>query len=117
MQRKPNRHIAFGTGIHFCLGHQLARIEGRCALKSLFRRWPDLALAVDPSEITWRKRPGFKAIDRLPVQIAGRSPPELPLGSRVWSYSLCGLPRQRISFNNGGISATIVAPSQHFRGI
>jgi cytochrome P450 len=68
LQRKPNRHIAFGTGIHFCLGHQLARIEGRCALKSLFQRWPDLALAVDPSEITWRKRPGLKAINRLPVR-------------------------------------------------
>jgi cytochrome P450 len=67
LQRKPNRHIAFGTGIHFCLGHQLARIEGRCALKSLFRRWPKLTLAVDPSEVTWRKRPGIKAIDRLPV--------------------------------------------------
>jgi cytochrome P450 PksS len=67
LQRKPNRHIAFGTGIHFCLGHQLARIEGRCALKSLFRRWPALALAVDQSEITWRKRAGLKAIDRLPV--------------------------------------------------
>jgi cytochrome P450 len=70
LQRKPNRHIAFGTGIHFCLGHQLARIEGRCALKSLFRRWPKLALAVDPSEITWRHRPGLKAIDRLPVVAA-----------------------------------------------
>ena len=67
LQRKPNRHIAFGTGIHFCLGHQLARIEGRCALKSLFRRWPELTLAVDQSEVTWRKRPGLKAIDRLPV--------------------------------------------------
>jgi cytochrome P450 len=67
LQRKPNRHIAFGTGIHFCLGHQLARIEGRCALKSLLQRWPELALATDPSEITWRQRPGIKAIDRLPV--------------------------------------------------
>jgi cytochrome P450 PksS len=67
LQRRPNRHIAFGTGIHFCLGHQLARIEGRCALKSLLRRWPQLALAVDPSEIKWRKRPGLRAIDRLSV--------------------------------------------------
>jgi cytochrome P450 len=67
LQRKPNRHISFGTGIHFCLGHQLARIEGRCALKSLFQRWPKLTLAVDQSEVEWRKRPGFKAIERLPV--------------------------------------------------
>ena len=74
LQRKPNRHIAFGTGIHFCLGHQLARIEGRCALKSLFQRWPELALAVDPSEIRWRKRPGLRAIDRLPVRASGKSP-------------------------------------------
>jgi cytochrome P450 len=71
LQRRPNRHIAFGTGIHFCLGHQLARIEGRCALKSLLQRWPGLTLAVDESEITWRKRPGLKAIDQLPV-VAGQ---------------------------------------------
>jgi cytochrome P450 len=70
LQRKPNRHVAFGTGIHFCLGHQLARIEGRCALKSLFLRWPKLALAVDEAEIVWRRRPGLRAIDRLPV-VAG----------------------------------------------
>ena len=76
LQRKPNRHIAFGTGIHFCLGHQLARIEGRCALKSLFQRWPGLTLAVDKSEITWRRRPGLKAIDHLPVA-AGREKPHL----------------------------------------
>lgn len=74
LQRKPNRHIAFGTGIHFCLGHQLARIEGRCALKSLFQRWPQLTLAVDEKEITWRKRPGLKAINRLPVVAGGKHP-------------------------------------------
>ena len=67
LERRPNRHLAFGTGIHFCLGHQLARIEGRCALKSLLTRWPELSLAVDEAEITWRRRPGMKAIDRLPV--------------------------------------------------
>jgi cytochrome P450 PksS len=71
LARKPNRHIAFGTGIHFCLGHQLARIEGKCALKSLFRRWPKLTLAVDEAEITWRKRPGLKAIDHLPAVAGG----------------------------------------------
>lgn len=67
LTRKPNRHLAFGTGIHFCLGHQLARIEGKCALQALFERWPDLALAVDEREIRWRTRPGMKAIDKLPV--------------------------------------------------
>jgi cytochrome P450 len=67
LERKPNRHLAFGTGIHFCLGHQLARIEGACALKALFRRWPKLALAVDDSKIRWRERAGLRAIERLPV--------------------------------------------------
>ncbi|SFO34403.1 hypothetical protein/cytochrome P450 PksS [Bradyrhizobium sp. Ghvi] len=68
LERKPNRHISFGTGIHFCLGHQLARIEGACALKALFTRWPRLGLAVDPSQIHWRKRPGLRAIAKLPVK-------------------------------------------------
>jgi cytochrome P450 len=72
LQRKPNRHIAFGTGIHFCLGHQLARIEARCALKSLFERWPRLTLAVAESEVRFRKRPGIRAINHLPVE-AGRA--------------------------------------------
>ena len=71
LQRKPNRHIAFGTGIHFCLGHQLARIEGKEALRALFDRWPDLTLAVDPSEIRWRKRPGLRALVALPVTPGG----------------------------------------------
>ena len=70
LERRPNRHVAFGTGIHFCLGHQLARIEGKCALKALFGRWPKLTLAVLESEVTWRKRAGLNAIDRLPVVAA-----------------------------------------------
>lgn len=67
LTRKPNRHIAFGTGIHFCLGHQLARIEGRCAINALLARWPDLALAVEASKVRWRRRPGLRAIRELPV--------------------------------------------------
>jgi cytochrome P450 PksS len=72
LERKPNRHISFGTGIHFCLGHQLARIEGACALEALFVRWPRLGLAVDPSQIHWRKRPGLRAIESLPVTAESR---------------------------------------------
>ena len=67
LERRPNRHIAFGTGIHFCLGHQLARIEGRCALEVLFKRWPNLALAVERSQTRWRRQPGLRAIEKLPV--------------------------------------------------
>jgi len=71
LERRPNRHIAFGTGIHFCLGHQLARIEGMCALQALFTRWPRLRLAVAPDQIRWRKRPGLRSIEKLPV-VEGR---------------------------------------------
>lgn len=67
LQRKPNRHISFGTGIHFCLGHQLARIEVACAVEALLTRWPRLGLAVEPPQIHWRRRPGIRALDRLPV--------------------------------------------------
>lgn len=67
LDRRPNRHLAFGTGIHFCLGHQLARIEGKCALEALLTRWPKLELAVPETEIRWRARPGIRAIASLSV--------------------------------------------------
>jgi cytochrome P450 len=67
LERKPSRHLAFGSGIHFCLGHQLARLEGRCALKALFKRWPRLELAVDPLTVRWTGQPGLRAIHSLPV--------------------------------------------------
>jgi cytochrome P450 len=67
LHRHPNRHLALGTGIHFCLGYQLARIEGKCALEALFGRWPKLELAIKPADIRWRKRPGLRAIEKLPL--------------------------------------------------
>jgi cytochrome P450 PksS len=67
LARHPNRHLSFGTGIHFCLGHQLARLEAGCALEALFTRWPKLQLGIAPSGIRWRKRPGLRALARLPV--------------------------------------------------
>jgi cytochrome P450 len=67
LERRPNRHMAFGAGIHCCLGHQLARLERRAALKALFTRWPKLALADEPSAIRWRRQPGLRAIEKLMV--------------------------------------------------
>jgi cytochrome P450 PksS len=72
LERRPNRHVAFGAGIHFCLGHQLARIEGKCALQALFERWPKLQLAIDEQRIRWRTRAGMRAIERLPVTSGAR---------------------------------------------
>src|SRR5437764_6629584 len=71
LERKPNRHLSFGTGIHFCLGHQLARIEAACALQALFTRWPKLQLAVAPDEIRWLRRPGLRSIEKLPGVAGG----------------------------------------------
>jgi cytochrome P450 len=48
-----NRHVAFGKGIHVCLGAPLARVEGQVAFDTLFRRYPNLRLAVPAEEVRW----------------------------------------------------------------
>jgi cytochrome P450 len=49
---RPNKeHLAFGHGIHYCVGAPLARLEAEIALPALFARFPDLALSVQPSEL------------------------------------------------------------------
>ena len=66
--RKPNHHIEFGSGIHFCLGHQLARLEMKAAIRILFEHYPDLALAVPEETIEWNERFGLRSLKVLPVQ-------------------------------------------------
>jgi cytochrome P450 len=48
-----NRHVAFGKGIHVCLGAPLARVEGQVAFETLIRRYPKLRLAVPEDEVVW----------------------------------------------------------------
>ena len=61
-----NRHIAFGKGIHACLGAPLARLEAQIAIASLVERYPDLQLAVPAAEITW-DRSFLRSLTSLPL--------------------------------------------------
>ena len=65
--REPNRHIAFGTGIHSCLGATLARLEGQIAFATLLSRMPDLALAIPRDEVRWRDATFLRGLTQLPV--------------------------------------------------
>jgi pimeloyl-[acyl-carrier protein] synthase len=63
--RSDNRHIAFGWGIHFCLGAPLARLEGQIAIGTLVQRLPKLALGADRPE--HRLSLTLRGLTRLPV--------------------------------------------------
>ncbi|TQL77464.1 cytochrome P450 [Stackebrandtia endophytica] len=66
--RKATGHLAFGHGIHQCLGQQLARTEMRIGWTELFGRLPNLRLAVDPDEIPLRTDMVIYGVHRLPVE-------------------------------------------------
>ncbi len=63
--RQDNRHIAFGWGIHFCLGAPLARVEGQIAINTLVQCLPTLALATDTPE--FRQSVTLRGLKSLPV--------------------------------------------------
>ncbi|MFI8200618.1 cytochrome P450 [Streptomyces sp. NPDC085942] len=65
--RDARGHIAFGHGIHYCLGAPLARIEARTAIRSLLERCPDLRPAADPTTLTWRTGMLMRGPLSLPV--------------------------------------------------
>jgi cytochrome P450 len=66
--RQDNKHLAFGRGIHYCLGAPLARMEGQVAINTLLRRMPDLRLMGPPESLTWRRDPPMRGLEELPVE-------------------------------------------------
>ncbi len=62
-------HLAFGHGMHRCVGAELARMELRAALRGLARRFPDLQLAVDPTELRFRELSLVHGVESLPVRL------------------------------------------------
>ncbi|WP_460071182.1 cytochrome P450 family protein [Streptomyces sp. YKOK-I1] len=71
--RAHSASVAFGHGIHHCLGAPLARLEGQLVLSRLFARFPGLRLAVDPAELRWRSSLMMRGLERLPV-VTGEHP-------------------------------------------
>lgn len=65
--RRPNPHLAFGKGAHYCLGAPLARLEGEIAIRALFQRFPDLRLDIAEADLQWRDTQLFRALTHLPL--------------------------------------------------
>jgi cytochrome P450 len=78
IDRAATHHLAFGDGIHLCLGAPLARIEGQLAVGSLLRRFPLLRLAVPVEALHWRHGDGLvlRGLSELPVVPGPASPPQ-----------------------------------------
>jgi cytochrome P450 len=67
LSRSPNPHVSFGSGMHFCLGAQLARAEAQVGIERLFTRYPKLALA--DSELKYSGNMLLRALVALPVRL------------------------------------------------
>jgi cytochrome P450 len=67
LRRPDNQHLAFGYGIHYCLGAPLARLEAHIAFTDLLAQFPAMRLAVPPGEVVWRPGTLIHGTTALPV--------------------------------------------------
>jgi len=68
VSRDPNPHVAFGHGVHFCIGAMLSRLEGRIAIPALVSRFPNMKLASD--EADWRDTAVLRGLNSLKVRLS-----------------------------------------------
>ena len=61
-------HLAFGHGVHYCLGAPLARMEGRIAIRAVLERFPGIALDVPFDELSWLPGTLLRGVRSLPVR-------------------------------------------------
>lgn len=71
--RDTARHLAFGAGLHYCLGSALGRMETGLALAALLVRFPDLRLAVPRETLRWRQASGLRGLVTLPLELGAAS--------------------------------------------
>ncbi len=69
LARDPNRHITFAFGKHFCLGNQLARLEGQIAVGELVRRFPHMRLAVPRDSLDYKPVQALRGFRSLPLTL------------------------------------------------
>ncbi|MGV2966938.1 cytochrome P450 [Paenibacillus sp. FSL L8-0435] len=67
--REKSSHLAFGKGIHLCLGAPLARLEGEIAVSTLLNRFPNIQLQADVNELEWRPGMNVRGVKEIPVQL------------------------------------------------
>ncbi|WP_144539567.1 cytochrome P450 family protein [Cytobacillus oceanisediminis] len=65
--REKSPHLAFGKGIHLCLGAPLARLEGEIAIKSLIQRFPDMKLNISKDQLEWRPGMIVRGVKEIPL--------------------------------------------------
>jgi len=66
--REPNPHVAFGYGMHYCLGASLARLEAQIAIATLLRRMPNLRLGTPSARLRWKRGLVLRGLESLPVR-------------------------------------------------
>jgi cytochrome P450 len=73
INRDSRKHLAFGKGVHVCLGAPLARLEGEEILKALLEKCSEISLAVKYEDLEWRRDVALKGLIALPVDIKAKS--------------------------------------------